>query len=421
MGKSNGKQPDEKNPTTSNTSAGVDLTSKKTLRLSDATNCDPASTWRPQQDNSTNSSDALEKKSQNKSLRLAPALDPQTGTIVSSFKTPAGTNQQSEKKQKQGIASRRRQLPPALRGDEHDNDFYSDDENDITPGAVGVEAQPVEEDEDTVSNGNEPILEGEVAPDYDEEVGQLQQRVLDLQQAEQGRENTTAVLAVVRKDEDEEDTANKRRRYAWYLFLIVALAAIGAGAGIALGSNESSDAVTTISPTSSTSPTMGPTTTQAPTVSPTLSPTTFRQFRESRRSFVEASLADMAPFHSEAFQWLTENDSWLPPDNATDPAGLLRERYVLAIFYFDTSGGPARANWLTPVSICEWVNLFFDICNEDQKVATLSLREFVCFLFGSNASLHSSHFGSLALTDVVGTLPTELGSLTDLSILDLSK
>jgi hypothetical protein len=141
-------------------------------------------------------------------------------------------------------------------------------------------------------------------------------------------------------------------------------------------------------------PTPAPTpepTTPAPTPEPTPAPT-------SRCSMLETILVEHDPLHVDAKNWLCNLDTWVPPAN---DFALWNERYVMAVFYYSTNGNGWNTNgwntetgWLSPTSVCGWHSAS---CT-DSRVTAIDL-------VGNQLS---------------GTMPTEMGQLTQLTWLHLA-
>jgi hypothetical protein len=130
----------------------------------------------------------------------------------------------------------------------------------------------------------------------------------------------------------------------------------------------------------------------------------------------------------KAFDWIVENDPlYMCPDDAN-----LKQRYILAVFYFSTSGdGWSKCTqdettpcdgvgFLTSVSECQWGGIE---CDEDGRVVSITLDA------NNLAGPIPSEIGSLTylveldLDDnaLTGSLPPSLGQLQFLEILDLDK
>ena len=99
------------------------------------------------------------------------------------------------------------------------------------------------------------------------------------------------------------------------------------------------------------------------------------------------------PLHSDALNWLTDVDTWLPSEGTkttmvTGPNGedqslwevLWVERYALVVLFYDTNGNGWTINtgWLSDQSICDWYNKAsavygLPICNEKGRIIDLQL------------------------------------------------
>ena len=125
---------------------------------------------------------------------------------------------------------------------------------------------------------------------------------------------------------------------------------------------------------------------QVSTITPTL----------NRRHHVAETLSHYTPLHEKAFHWLVDVDTWLPPVNAKDPSYLWRQRYALAVFFYDTGGEfhwKNKDGWLSSTSVCDgWNQVFCDKSDDGQDVTDLHLNR----------------------NDLKGSIPTQISMLSDL-------
>ena len=132
-------------------------------------------------------------------------------------------------------------------------------------------------------------------------------------------------------------------------------------------------------------PTLPPTLTMAPTSMPTMG------LVVAKRVFLENELSAYGPFNSghskSAMDWLV-TDTWNAPQGATNEATLWRERYVMALFYYSTSGNGWLTNtdWLSNKSVCEWIQWPSPQCNANNEIIRLALGKLDILL----VRMHSS-------------------------------
>ena len=95
------------------------------------------------------------------------------------------------------------------------------------------------------------------------------------------------------------------------------------------------------------------------------------------------------PLHSDALTWLTDEDTWSPPEDSkttvvTGPNGedqllweaLWVERYALAALYYETNGEgwTVATGWLSDQSVCNWYNQEkTGYCNANGQIKNLFL------------------------------------------------
>lgn len=132
-------------------------------------------------------------------------------------------------------------------------------------------------------------------------------------------------------------------------------------------------------------PSQLPTNTQQPSYMPSPAPTT-------RRSALQTILAPHVSGTNPSFDWLAEDDNWLPPAGAPNPEVLWTERYAMARISHSLVG---LAGWRDGNSVCTWPGV---TCTTG-VVSHLDTR-------------------SLGLT---GTIPLEIGILTSLTQLRVGK
>jgi Leucine rich repeat len=141
--------------------------------------------------------------------------------------------------------------------------------------------------------------------------------------------------------------------------------------------------------------------------SPTMAPTTMavghvmERLQAASGNSSDFSIVDRASPQYQALVWLSEQQSQLEPIIDNDQLGWL-SIYSLTTLYFATNGKSWRnaSGWLSTaeMDICEWAEVECDVDFRRHVVVALDLSN-----------------GNLA-----GTLPTEIGFLTDLTILTLS-
>jgi hypothetical protein len=216
--------------------------------------------------------------------------------------------------------------------------------------------------------------------------------------------------------------------------------------------------VTTPSPTRVPTPSPTRVPTPSPSRDPTSSPTP--EPPTSRCSMLEAILVDHDPLHVDAKNWLCDTDTWVPPSDEFDPDRSWNERYVMVVFYYSTNGNGWSNDdgWLSSTSVCDWYMKDDPCGGSDSRVTAISVCESWLSLFPPDAyalfmhnsvsinlhiwssflpsslSIHQQHhrhsslyypiFVILFTTDMnqlSGTIPTEIGQLTELTWLFLCK
>ena len=197
-----------------------------------------------------------------------------------------------------------------------------------------------------------------------------------------------------------DHTSNGKKKYRFVLsmvgFLLIVVAAVIVGSVVArrranddIQNDFDSGGGTTESTTS-------------PTESPTALPTLTREqeellrFLQSKSSPNSTALMDQSSPQYRAFLWLTDLGDALfdfSPDTLT--------KYALATLYYATSGDNwvRRERWLEHPRYCEWqMDRQITFCDSSGTLRQITLTS----------------------NKLVGTLPPELGLLSDLSVLDVS-
>jgi hypothetical protein len=133
-----------------------------------------------------------------------------------------------------------------------------------------------------------------------------------------------------------------------------------------------------------------------------------------------------------ALDWLANEDAW-EVDIDSVPSQVFVTRYALALLFFSTSGRSwiNGCNFLTPTSVCEWTNGDRGVtCNEDELVVALLLGKkskheevdlFLLFVCISRLLTFPCHSISTAYNQLSGSIPSEVGALSSLTKLSLSK
>ncbi|KAL3944519.1 MAG: hypothetical protein SGBAC_001387 [Bacillariaceae sp.] len=163
-------------------------------------------------------------------------------------------------------------------------------------------------------------------------------------------------------------------------------------------------ALSTSTPSTYPNPTEEPTSkqsnpTEEPTSPPTTaSPTTLTPALSPRQSAILNAFVDYGPVYDEAFDWMLETDEWTPSQFAPgDMKSLWHQRYAVAMLVYSTNV-PYLANsvFRTKTSVCEWAGIG---CSDGLEVDELDFSDAM----------------------MSGSLPSEIGILTGLSYLDISK
>jgi hypothetical protein len=191
----------------------------------------------------------------------------------------------------------------------------------------------------------------------------------------------------------------------------------------------------TLAPTTSME-TPKPSQTFVPTESPTVAGT-MDPFTSLVRSIVVSFLGDAFPSSTaqeDALAWLVSdeqanNNNVTSVDVDSDPVRLrLLERYVAALFYNATGGIDWRGNesWRSGQHVCTWAHLG---CKDDERIAAIHMcayaYAFSCLFFVERRAFSPQPLFMYMMyyiidwNNLTGTVPTELGLLTELTGLDL--
>jgi len=250
------------------------------------------------------------------------------------------------------------------------------------------------------------------------------------------------------------DTDTSRRRTIGCISIATLLLLIGISAGIAIGifvfDVKKEDKLTTFAPTPqpiftpsplppiafptptppplSPSATLAPTTIASPTASPITTgptysnPVTDNIVRASAPTTLPAAFEDTDSVQYQALTWLlgNENLQFYSPEKQL-------YRWTLAVFYYSTNGMDWLDNsrWLSDFDECTWYTAGVTACNSERLFANLVL--------GANNvvgtvppelgllsdSLQAINIRSLSADGLNGTLPTTLGLLTMLEELNV--
>jgi hypothetical protein len=334
---------------------------------------------------------------------------------------------------------------------------YSSDEAEH-PGAIhvgGTESMDAQERIDDVeiqiirtnsASVEDAIIEAEVAPNRDEEiedayqqgaqeVTELRQRLDELERAERARDSNVVVAVETKKF--------SKRRIAIIssavIFIAIIVAAVVASGGSEAPpvssppvsstepntnaetdapSGDNMDAPPTHSPTTANS---SPTTPETPT-SPTTPPTPFTLDPTLRRESILRAFQYFPLVHEQAYRWLLNTDEWSPtlPFNNDLEESMWVDRYALAVLYLTMGGQNWSEGWMAPVHACQWMRVVGSACDEDDQISILSFSKLhsmhpVIFIFAACLTVE------LAIFDMAGTLPSEIGLLSGLSYLDIGK
>jgi hypothetical protein len=157
-----------------------------------------------------------------------------------------------------------------------------------------------------------------------------------------------------------------------------------------------------------------------PSYAPSFSPTTFDIERFIAPFLPENKSAQYQANYKAAIAWLNAD-----PQISLYTAYRLRQRYALAIFFYQTSLFPWMRSdgWLTNSSECTWYTSSPNttVCTEDETYAILNL-----FRNGLDGALPTdivllTGLQSIQMADnkIRGTIPPVLGNLSNLEVIDL--
>jgi hypothetical protein len=273
---------------------------------------------------------------------------------------------------KQASASRRSSRPPFQHDEDDSSSFAHSSTSSARPGAVRV---------------------GDTESNHDERTLQTQEESY----TEQGSETILPIAAVLPDDESVNnrtiaeaqivETAKVCGQPRWlisaFLGVLVAVA-IGVGLGIALGSGGE------------------------PTLAPSDPPLSDRRNELEEVLIAEIPSVQFGPSQREALNWLANEDPAIL-DFKTTPIRSILERYVLVTLYYSLNGPDweDQRGFLSEESVCKW-NII--------KV-TESFIEGVCCNEGHEFVVEINLWDN----HLTGKIPSELGLLTSLTFVDLSK
>jgi hypothetical protein len=258
----------------------------------------------------------------------------------------------------QASASRRSPRPPSKQ-DEDESSSVASPTSSTRPGAVHVGDTEIKHDD-------EWTLQTQEEPD-----------------TEQGSETMLPVAAVLPDDQTIAkaqivETAKVCGQPRWLIFALLGVlvaVAIGAGLGVALGSGGDASV---------------------------------RRVELEEVQISEIPSVQFGPSQREAIDWLANEDPAML-DFKTTPIGTILERYVVVTLYYSLNGPDweNQRGFLSEESVCNWrlikpkeTTIKGVGCNElDQVVVEISLSE----------------------NQLIGKIPSEIGFLTSLTLLDLSK
>jgi hypothetical protein len=211
---------------------------------------------------------------------------------------------------------------------------------------------------------------------------ELERRLQELQSVQKRAVAGTAIVENSSGGDHEQNEASSPSGRKVRRFLMGAAVALLLVVGVIIGvtipltTNNSKD-----SPyiESAVTPTQSPAPTKAPTAAPTACTSLdclAEILLQNEVADAEALQDDSSP-QFQALRWLANNDTAVLDLDRTSPA-ILVERYVLAVFYFTTSGEGwgDQHNFLSGTSVCEWnTGSKGVLCNRDEMVADLDLRK----------------------------------------------
>ena len=199
-------------------------------------------------------------------------------------------------------------------------------------------------------------------------------------------------------------------------------------------SSSANPVMTTLEPTSSVNPAMT-----------TVAPTSFYDVLTDL--YFPTTTSTLDKVRSDAISWLVYEDDAF---TQSTPPDILRERYAMAVLYFSTGGADwdwDRNTWLSGESICDWLSAdgVLDNCSGESRsylhlgtgsllgsvpteIGLLTQLTYLSFWQNNLESTIPSEIGSLSRlrllsfsnNNIIGRLPSELGSLTQLTYLSVS-
>ena len=151
----------------------------------------------------------------------------------------------------------------------------------------------------------------------------------------------------------------------------------------------------------------GPTVSQ--TDAPSFSPVPLDPLVEELKFWIAPTAKDLLPFsdpsspQSQALAWLQDDPITLTPGRLTR---IVLERYVLAVFYYSTSGPSSKYDYLSRDDVCTW----------NTGIPAIIYRD---HFYGISCIGDGESVDGLALMDnnLRGTLPWELALLTNLQFM----
>jgi len=217
------------------------------------------------------------------------------------------------------------------------------------------------------------------------------------------------------------------RRKVGFFLTATLLLMLGIGVGIGVGVGVFSDEETTAPVTT---PTLAPVASQAPSISP--GPTTAAPTDDLSALIINAAkpttsrstFDDDTSIQFKALQWLHGNENL---QFYSDKKKITR--WALAVFYYATNGDQwnIRTNWLSDLDECTWYTAGnTPACNDDKEFSNLELRSNgATGTIPPELGLMSDFLevlnvrGVASGSQLAGSLPTELGFLTELQELTL--
>ena len=296
------------------------------------------------------------------------------------------------------------------KGDEEDDDDCEDSHETSTSISLGDGSRnQMERQQESKKKRNckKNVTSNDEDSEYDSEI--------DLEIAKRNKKSKSVERqeSIVFKDvSPEAEDPQHAKDWSNIALILICIALVGAALGLLVvvlmrgsGSEGSSDEQqadpirTTPAPTISTQPTASP----APSASPTSSPaptvsrfSTLETLLKPFLVFVDTAQPETPQYR--ALSWLADEDPAQLDLEAT-PNKVLLERYVMSVFYFATMGEEweEQIYFLSGSSTCAW-----------RFGNSFATRGVVC---GSENQLRMIQ---IVFKNVGGTLPTELGLLSDL-------